>query len=99
MQTNATPFEALQAAVTRAGSQSALARVCGVSQTAVWKWIQSGKRLPAELCLVVERETGVSKHLLRPDIYPAEPTNYAVPEQAVEIACDRPAVSHRIARA
>ena len=95
----ATPFEALQAAVTRAGSQSALARVCGVSQTAVWKWIQSGKRLPAELCLVVERETGVSKHLLRPDIYPAEPTTNAVPEQAVEIACDRPAVSHRIARA
>ncbi len=68
----ATPFEALKAAVTRAGSQSAMARLCGVSQTAVWKWIQSGKRLPAEHCLVVERETGVSKHILRPDIYPAD---------------------------
>lgn len=99
MHMQATPFEALQAAVTRAGSQSALARVCGVSQTAVWKWIQSGKRLPAELCLVVERETGVSKQLLRPDIYPAEPTAHAVPEQVVEIACDQPAISHRVARA
>ena len=72
MQTQATPFEALQAAVARAGSQSAMARLCGVSQTAVWKWIQSGKRLPAELCLLVERETGVSKHLLRPDLYPTD---------------------------
>ena len=95
----ATPFEALQAAVTRAGSQSALARVCGVSQTAVWKWIQSGKRLPAELCLVVERETGVSKHLLRPDIYPFEPTPDVVSEVVGDIACDQRAISHRSARA
>lgn len=66
-----TPFEALTEAVDRSGSQSALARICGVSQTAVWKWLQSGKRLPAEHVLIVERETGVSKHDLRPDIYPA----------------------------
>lgn len=71
MQT-ATPFESLQVAVSRAGSQSALARICGVSQTAVWKWLQSSKRLPAEQVLVVERETGVPRHLLRPDIYPIE---------------------------
>lgn len=70
MEDGATPFEALQAAVTRAGSQSAMARICGVGQPAVWKWLQSGKRLPAEHVLTVERETGVSKHLLRPDIYP-----------------------------
>lgn len=66
----ATPFEALSDAVIRSGSQSAFARLCGVSQTAVWKWLQSGKRLPAEHVLTVERATGVSKHLLRPDIYP-----------------------------
>lgn len=66
----ATPFEALSDAVARSGSQSAFARLCGVSQTAVWKWLQSGKRLPAEHVLTVERATGVSKHLLRPDIYP-----------------------------
>jgi|SRR5687768_2093402 DNA-binding transcriptional regulator YdaS (Cro superfamily) len=99
MHTEATPFEALQAAVAQAGSQSALARVCGVSQTAVWKWIQRGKRLPAELCLVVERETGVSKHLLRPDIYPSNPTPGVVPNPTRKVACDRTGISHRIARA
>lgn len=79
MQSHATPFEALQAAVMRAGSQSAMARVCGVSQTAVWKWLQSGKRLPAEHCLAVETATGVSKHLLRPDIYPADLSSISLP--------------------
>jgi len=94
MEAEATPFEALQDAVGQAGSQSALARICGVSQTAVWKWLQSSKRLPAEYCLAVERETGVSKHLLRPDIYPAD-----VGAQPATVACDRDAVLHRAARA
>lgn len=67
-----TPFEALKEALTRAGSQSALARICGVSQAAVWKWIDGGKCLPPQHALTVERETGVSRHALRPDMYPAE---------------------------
>jgi DNA-binding transcriptional regulator YdaS (Cro superfamily) len=69
---SATPFEALQLAVSRAGSQSEMARICGVSQPAVWKWLQSSKRLPAEYVLGVEAATGVSRHVLRPDIYPVE---------------------------
>jgi len=48
-----------------------MSRICGVTQPAVWKWLQSGKRLPAEYVLTVEAATGVSRHLLRPDIYPA----------------------------
>jgi DNA-binding transcriptional regulator YdaS (Cro superfamily) len=107
MQTAATPFEALQLAVSDAGSQSALARICGVSQTAVWKWLQSSKRLPAEYCLVVERETGVSKHLLRPDIYPAGLSSDPLPDDtsgfvgtgAPTVACDRGALLNRAARA
>ncbi|MDA5192783.1 transcriptional regulator [Govanella unica] len=67
-----TPFEALEAAVERAGSQSALARKLGVSQTAVWKWLQSSKRIPAEHVLKTEKMTGISRHLLRPDIYPMD---------------------------
>ena len=67
-----TPFEALQQALAIAQSQSELARICGVSQPTVWKWLQSSKRLPAELVLRVEAATGVSRHLLRPDIYPVE---------------------------
>lgn len=70
MALGATPSESLRASVEIVGSQSAYARICGVSQTAVWKWLQSGKRLPAEHVLIVEARSGVSRHLLRPDIYP-----------------------------
>ncbi|MFC4593764.1 transcriptional regulator [Sphingobium tyrosinilyticum] len=105
MSEQASPFEALKAAVHRAGSQSALARICGVSQTAVWKWLQSGKRLPAEFVLKVEAETTVSRYLLRPDIYPVSLTPtpgeageecgaiLSTPSQAV--ACDRKAKTQR----
>ncbi len=65
-----TPFEALEAALAKAKSQTALADICGVSQPAVWKWLKSSKRLPAEHVLAVEKATGVSRHHLRPDIYP-----------------------------
>lgn len=63
------PYEALMAAVDIAGSQSALARIANVSSTAVWKWVQSSKRIPAEFVLLVEAGTGISRHDLRPDIY------------------------------
>lgn len=67
-----TPYEALMSAVEAAGSQSALARLVGCSNTAVWKWCQSSKRMPAEFVLKAEAATGVSRHALRPDIYPVE---------------------------
>ena len=70
--TNITPFQALTNAVAHAGSQAELARICGVSATAVWKWVQSSKRMPAEFVLAAEEATGVSRHDLRPDIYPRE---------------------------
>lgn len=72
MDLNPTPFEALEAALACAGSQSELARICGVSQPTIWKWLQSSKRLPAEHVLAVEAATGVPRHHLRPDIYPAD---------------------------
>ncbi|MBG6118790.1 DNA-binding transcriptional regulator YdaS (Cro superfamily) [Sphingobium sp. JAI105] len=43
-----------------------------MSPTAVWKWVQSSKRLPAEYVLGLEAATGVSRHHLRPDIYPID---------------------------
>jgi|GEM_PF-3264457 len=67
-----TRFEALKAAVAAAGSQSALALICGVSQAAVWKWVQSSKQMPAEFVLKASAATGVSPHDLRPDIYPRQ---------------------------
>jgi DNA-binding transcriptional regulator YdaS (Cro superfamily) len=65
-----TPQQALTQAVNRVGSQSALARICGVSQAAVWKWIDTGAVLPAEHVFTVETATGVLRHELRPDLYP-----------------------------
>jgi DNA-binding transcriptional regulator YdaS (Cro superfamily) len=63
---------ALREAVDLAGSQSAIARLLHVTQGAVSKWLRSGRALPADYVLKVEAETGVSKHRLRPDIYPEE---------------------------
>jgi DNA-binding transcriptional regulator YdaS (Cro superfamily) len=72
MEQEITPYQALVSATEVAGSQSAMARICEVTQTAVWKWLQSSKRLPAEYVLRVEAATGVPRHLLRPDIYPLD---------------------------
>ena len=70
MPTRPTPLEALTQLLEFAGSQSALARSLGVAQPTVWKWLQSSKRLPAEYVLKAEALYGVSRHDLRPDIYP-----------------------------
>lgn len=67
-----TPYQALIQAVDAAGSRARLARKCGCSTTAVWKWVQSAKRVSPEYVLRVEAATGVSRNLLRPDIYPLE---------------------------
>lgn len=75
-----TPLEALERLVAAAGSQSEAARQLGVPQPTFWKWLQSSKRLPAEYVLLAEKLFGVSRHDLRPDIYPR---NYPpAPDQA-----------------
>ena len=43
-----------------------LARACGVNKSTVARW----RRVPAERVLEVERVTGISRHEMRPDIYP-----------------------------
>jgi DNA-binding transcriptional regulator YdaS (Cro superfamily) len=70
MEQGMSPQQALKQAVHRIGSQAAMGRLCGVTQAAVWKWIDSGMELPAEHVLKVEAATGVARHELRPDIYP-----------------------------
>lgn len=66
------PAAALRRAVKMVQSQQAFAGILGVTQPAVSKWITKGE-LPAEHVLKVELETGVSRHELRPDLYPIEP--------------------------
>lgn len=69
----------LAEAVRRAGSQSAFARIIGCSQGYVHELLRNQKPLPTgpvstELnwVLKAEKQTGVSRHLLRPDLYPDE---------------------------
>ncbi len=57
--------EALDEAIRVAGGVGALARKIGISQPSVSNW----SRVPAERVLSVEAATGVSRALLRPDLY------------------------------
>lgn len=65
-----TRYEALVQCRKAAGSDSQLARDLGVAQPTVWRWINQSKQMPAEHVLDAERLYGVSRHDLRPDIYP-----------------------------
>jgi DNA-binding transcriptional regulator YdaS (Cro superfamily) len=62
----------IKRAVAVAGSQGKLAAAIGTKQQNVWKWIKRGS-VPAEFVLPIERATegAVTRHELRPDIYPA----------------------------
>jgi molybdopterin-guanine dinucleotide biosynthesis protein B len=55
----------LDEAIRVAGGVSALARKVGISQPCVSNW----SRVPAERVVAVEAATGVSRALLRPDLY------------------------------
>lgn len=66
------PLQALLKCRDKAGSDSQLARDLGVPQSTMWRWINETKKLPAEYVLLAERRFGVSRHELRPDIYPIE---------------------------
>jgi len=55
----------LQQAIRAAGGVTELARRIGVSQPSVSNW----RRVPAERVLAVETVTGVSRAVLRPDLY------------------------------
>jgi DNA-binding transcriptional regulator YdaS (Cro superfamily) len=63
----------VQKAINAAGGVADLAKACKISYEAVRKW-QTAGRLPIERVLEVERLTAVSRHELRPDIYPREVT-------------------------
>jgi DNA-binding transcriptional regulator YdaS (Cro superfamily) len=62
-----TPEEALQEAIRIAGGQSALGRQLGVTQQAVFQW----KQAPPQHVIIIEDLTGISRDLLRPDIFRA----------------------------
>jgi TorA maturation chaperone TorD len=58
----------LQQAIDAAGGIASLARKLGISQPSVSNW----NRIPADRVVTVEALTGVSRNLLRPDLYEGE---------------------------
>lgn len=73
--------EALERAVVKAGGQSALAahlrKTTGkpVRQGHVWAWLNRTRKVPPEYVIPIEAHTGISRHQLRPDIYPKDSAN------------------------
>ena len=66
-------MKAIDRAVRAAGGMQALADMCGVSYQAIQKWRSRRRRaVPAERVLQIERFSGISRHELRPDLYPRE---------------------------
>lgn len=58
---------ALELAIARVGASNLLATKLGLTPQAISQW----QKVPAQRVLEVERITGVSRHELRPDLYPA----------------------------
>ncbi|TKA90377.1 transcriptional regulator [Halopseudomonas bauzanensis] len=69
-------MNAISKAADKAGGQSALAKLIGVSGQAVNRMCTTG-RVPAERVLAIEKATGISRHELRPDLYPKEEDSVA----------------------
>ncbi len=83
------PEQALSCAVGQAGGPSKLGGVLGISAQAVCKW----RICPSRRVLSVERAPGVSvtRHELRPDLYPLEPTSAAPMAVSACMAISEPA--------
>ncbi len=67
---------ALQKAIATLGGQVKLADAIQTSQQNVSNWLRTGKVAPDKVILI-EKVTGVSRHELRPDIYPPEESKRA----------------------
>ena len=67
-------IDAMTSAAKAVGSQTALAKALGCTPQYV-QWLCSTGNVPAKHVLKIESATGVSRHQLRPDLYPeASPT-------------------------
>lgn len=69
-------YPALRNAIATLGGQVKLADAIQTSQQNVSNWLRTGKVAPDKVILI-EKVTGVSRHELRPDIYPPEENKQA----------------------
>lgn len=67
-----TPAEVFALAIELLGNQSRAAPMIGLSQSQISRRLKDGKGCPHDLVLKVEGLTGISRHDLRPDLYPRD---------------------------
>ncbi|WP_010185996.1 YdaS family helix-turn-helix protein [Sphingomonas sp. PAMC 26605] len=67
-----TPFEAFELAVSKTESESEFARIVGCTPGNINQLLKKRSPLSHRFVLKAEAATGVSRHLLAPDIYPDE---------------------------
>jgi TorA maturation chaperone TorD len=70
----------LQRAIDAAGGVAQLARKIGIAQPSLSNW----NKVPAQRVIAVEAATGVSRKVLRPDLYSDLDTKFPVPDRAVD---------------
>jgi DNA-binding transcriptional regulator YdaS (Cro superfamily) len=64
---------ALKRACAASGGQKPLAERIGTTQSMIWYWLERAKKgVPGEFVIPIEQATGISRHDLRPDLYPKE---------------------------
>lgn len=71
------PVQAFAAAVEKADGQSRFARAVGCTPGNINQLLRKGSLLPGKYVLKAEEFTGISRHLLRPDLYGPEPVEGA----------------------
>ncbi len=62
----------LMKAVKKVGSQTKLAAAINTTQQNIWWWLYQANAINAEYVIAIEKVSGVSRHELRPDIYPKD---------------------------
>lgn len=94
MDTAMTPQQAFSEALHRAKTQGRLAAIVGKKQPAISKRLKGSGVAEPEEAIAIERELGIPRHLLCPDIFePASaPTSPVLPGPEVEVADGAPIV-------
>lgn len=82
--------EAFRSAVALAQTQTAFGREVGLLQQTVSNLLRRGDVLPPEAVLATERAYGISRHVLRPDIYPPVVTSGPLPTDGAAVEAGVP---------
>ena len=61
--------EGLKKVLEKAGGQKKLGGIVGESQQTVQYWAKTGKAIPIEFVYLLEQELGLSRHIIRPDVF------------------------------